>query len=442
MIEHNPVSATEPRRVRVAVIGAGDRGQVYASWIKSNPTRAQLVAVADPLEYRRELVAGAEQDVQRFDTWQDLVAQPKVADLAIVATQDAHHSAPAIALAEAGYAVLLEKPIAPTEQECNDIIDAINRTGVMFGICHVLRYTPYTKMVKNAVDSGVLGQIMDIQHLEPVGWWHQAHSYVRGKWRQEETASPMLLAKSCHDIDWIRYIAGVPIEKIVSFGDLTHFTQANKPAAAGEALRCTDCALVNECPYSAPKIYLGAFDRDGYKWPTSVITEIPTREAIQDALESGPYGRCVYECDNDVVDHQSVMMQLQGGMQATFTMTAFSEQTHRQTRIFGSHGYLECDGENMRVLDFRTGEFKDSHIGDFGGSNAADGHGGGDAGLMDAFIQAIESESPELITSGARESLASHLAVFAAEKSRRDGTIHQVPVEPTRHASTTTITKE
>lgn len=424
-----PTLHSGSRPVTVALVGAGDRGQVYSSWIRKHPERARLVAVCDPLEYRRDLVSSGDAEAVHFESWQDLANQPRLADMVIIATQDSEHSEPTAAFARLGYAIMLEKPIAPTAAQCRDIIKTVLDTNIMFGVCHVLRYAPYTNMVKSVVDSGELGQIMDISHIEPVGWWHMAHSYVRGNWRKEEDSSSMLLAKSCHDIDWIRYIAGQPIEKVASFGALTHFKQENKPAEAGAATRCLECPIRTTCPYSAPNIYLESYAKNGLTWPVSVITKTDSDAGVIQALETGPYGQCVYECDNDVVDHQSVLMSLAGGITATFTMTAFSEQTHRQTKIFGTHGYLDCDGESIRVVDFRTGKSRLDHVGNHGGSNAAEGHGGGDAGLLSAFVQAVATGDQGQIRSGAIESLESHLAVFAAEESRHSGQVHTVSTQ-------------
>lgn len=414
--EHTPVS--------VALVGAGNRGQSYLSWVHDHPERARLVAVADPSAHRRGLVARDDDAVVHYDDWRDLAAAGRIADMVIISTQDRMHVEPATAFAELGYAVLLEKPIAPTADECRRIVEVVERTGIMFGVCHVLRYTPYTDLVKRIVDSGVLGRILDVQHLEPVGWWHMAHSYVRGPWRREDTSAPMLLAKSCHDLDWIGYITGRRLAKVSSFGSLTHLRRENKPAGASD--RCLSCAVEPECPYSAPKLYLGTFRTSGAVWPVTVITDRDDEAGVVEALATGPYGRCVYECDNDVVDHQVVAFEFEDGGAGTFTMTAFSEQTHRQTRIFGSHGCLEGDGEAVRVVDFRTGESSHHDLGE-SGSNAADGHGGGDTGLMEAFVRAVATGDRDLIRSGPRESLESHLAVFSAEEARRSGSVRTVP---------------
>ncbi|WP_158370888.1 Gfo/Idh/MocA family protein [Cellulosimicrobium cellulans] len=409
--------------VTVALVGAGNRGQTYLSWAREHPGRARLVAVADPQRHRRDLVAAGDPGVAHYADWRDLAAQGRVADMVVIATQDRDHAEPAEAFAALGYAVLLEKPIAPTEADCRRIVAAIERAGVLFGVCHVLRYTPYTDLVKEVVDSGVLGRVVDVQHLEPVGWWHMAHSYVRGPWRREDESAPMLLAKSCHDVDWIRYVTGLRVESVSSFGSLTEFRPENRPAGAAD--RCLDCALEPTCPYSAPRLYLGTLRADGPVWPVTVVTPRTDEQGVVDALRTGPYGRCVWDCDNDVVDHQVVAMRLEGGAAATFTMTAFSEQTHRQTRVFGTHGSLEGDGERVRVVDFRDNTVRVLDTGT-AGSNAADGHGGGDAGLMDAFTAAVATGDRTWVRSGAAESLDSHLVVFAAEQARRTGQVREV----------------
>jgi predicted dehydrogenase len=410
--------------VTIALVGAGNRGQSYLSWAQANPDRARLVAVADPLAERRAAVSAGDASVRQFDDWRELAAQGRIADMVIVSTQDRQHAEPAKAFAALGYAVLLEKPIAPTEAEVREIVAAIQDTGVLFGVCHVLRYTPYTDLVKEVVDSGVLGRLIDVQHLEPVGWWHMAHSYVRGPWRQESTSAPMLLAKSCHDLDWLRYVTGLRIEQVSSFGSLTEFRPENRPAEAAD--RCLDCVLEPTCPYSAPRLYLGTLRADGPVWPVSVITSRTDEAGVIEALRDGQYGRCVWDSDNDVVDHQVVAMRLEGGAAATFTMTAFSEQTHRQTRIFGSHGFAEGDGERVRVVDFRTNTTHVLDSGVLGGSNAAGDHGGGDSGLMDHFTAAVATGDRGWVRSGPVESLDSHLAVFAAEDARHSGAVRTV----------------
>lgn len=420
MSTHPPITA---RPVRVAVAGAGNRGRTYADWVRAHPERAELVAVADPSPAARAAVGAP----REFDDWRALAAAGVEADAVVVATQDRDHVDPVLAFAEAGYAVLAEKPLAPTEEETRRIVEGVERAGVLFAVCHVMRYMPYTDLVKEVVDSGVLGELVSLDHLEPVGWWHYAHSYVRGPWRSEKLSSPMLLAKSCHDLDWIAYVTGARIEQVTGFGGLKHFRPENAPAGAGE--RCTDCAAEADCPYSAPKLYLPVLREKGAVWPVTHVTGSadPTDEAgLVEALRTGPYGVCVYRADNDVVDHQVLAMRLSGGITATFQMVAFTEQTHRQTRVFGSHGWLRGDGESVTVQDFRTGETTVRSV-SAAGSNAADGHGGGDAGLMDAFVRAVATGESGVLRSGTAASLGSHLAAFAAERARHTGTVQAVP---------------
>lgn len=420
---------SEPQPVSVAVVGAGSRGTAYAEWVGANPRLARIVAVAEPRETRRSAFAARHglPPERVFARWDDLVAATRthgrLADIAAVTTLDDQHVEPALALADLGYHLLLEKPIAPTAAECRRVVAGIQDAGVMLAVCHVLRYASYTDVVKRVVDSGRLGRVLDVQHLEPVGFWHQAHSYVRGNWRREDTTSPMLLAKCCHDVDWLRYIVGRPIERVSSFGSLSHFRAEERPAGAGE--RCTDCRVEPCCPYSAVRFYggLAAAGRTG--WPLDVITEDLSAVGVRRVLETGPYGRCVYACDNDVVDHQVVALEFGGGATATLTMTAFAPAGHRRTRIHGSHGSLECDGDTVSVTDFLTAETETIEVAT-AGMDAGAGHGGGDAGVIAALVAAVASGDPGRIRSGPAESLETHLAVFAAETARHRGTVEPV----------------
>ncbi|RPI91360.1 MAG: gfo/Idh/MocA family oxidoreductase, partial [Chloroflexi bacterium] len=299
---------TAPQKQVTAIIaGAGGRGMTYAQFSQEHPDRLRIVGVAEPREWNRESMAGTYQLPAEnvYTDWRELAARPRFADAVIIATQDAMHVEPAIAFAKKGYAILLEKPMAPSEAGCQQIIQAVKENKIMFGVCHVMRYTRYTQMLKQVVDSGAIGEVVSVQHLEPVGYWHQAHSFVRGSWRNEKESSFMLLAKSCHDLDWLSYIVGEHCLSVSSFGSLKHFKRSEKPAAAGNATRCLHCNYEPNCPYSAKKIYIADRLAQGHTgWPVSVLTPQPTLETVTAALENGPYGRCVYECDNDVVDHQ------------------------------------------------------------------------------------------------------------------------------------------
>ncbi|WP_121830998.1 Gfo/Idh/MocA family protein [Streptomyces sp. S1] len=407
-------------RLRLVVVGAGGRGAAYAAYA-ARTGRAVIVAIAEPDPRRAAEARALHPEAEIHDDWRELVENPPRADAVIIATQDNDHVQPAVHFADLGYHILLEKPMATSEKDTRRITAAVRRTGVMLAVCHVLRYTPYTSGVKQIVDSGRLGDIVSVEHLEPVGWWHQAHSYVRGNWRREEEASPMLLAKSCHDLDWISYIIGRPVRKVSSFGSLLHFRAENRPATATD--NCLDCPVENSCPYSARRLYLSCLgDSDRERWPLGAVTAARTPEGVEQALREGPYGRCVYACDNDVVDHQVVALEYEGGVTASFTMTAFTPFTHRKTRIFGTRGSLEGDGVRVTVTDFVTGE-EQTHVLGLDGPDAGSGHGGGDERLIDAFLDALTTGDASHILSDPATSLESHLVAWAAERSRLTGTV-------------------
>ncbi|SCL45147.1 Oxidoreductase family, NAD-binding Rossmann fold [Micromonospora citrea] len=407
--------------VTLAVVGAGNRGSTYAGFALRHPERARVVAVADPRPAHRAALADAHGVAASatFDSWQDLVTRPRLADAVVLATPDREHAEPAARLADLGYHILLEKPIAPSEAECEAVAAAAERTGVLLAVCHVLRYTRYTDAVKRHVDAGALGRIIGVEHLEPVGWWHFAHSYVRGNWHRAEDSSSSLLAKCCHDLDWLRYIVDDTPARVSSVGALHHFHPGNRPRGAAD--RCLDCRVEPTCPYSAVRFYRDCLaDPDRHEWPLSVLTRDLTDAGVDAALREGPYGRCVYGGGNDVADHQSVTVSFAGGATATLTMSAFTPGGHRRTRIMGTHGFLEGDGEQVTVTDFVTGSTVTTDTRG-GGADAGSGHGGGDMALMAAFVEAVATGDRSRMRSGPRESLDSHRMAFAAERSRLAG---------------------
>ena len=412
--------------VRFLVIGAGSRGATYAEFAAVHPARAQVAGVAEPRDfYRQAMVEKYDIDAQNvFDSWQQAAARRRFADAVIIATQDSMHAAPAVAFADLGYDILLEKPMATTLEECRRIVAAAEKNDILFAVCHILRYRNFTRQLKKLIAAGTIGEVVSIQHLEPVGYWHQAHSYVRGNWRKEADSAFMLLTKSCHDIDWLSYMMEGKCRSVASFGTLKHFRKEEMPEGAAE--RCLDCAIEPECAYSAKKIYLGRVQRGETGWPVDILTSDTSEAGVLRALREGPYGRCVYQCDNDVVDHQVVIMQFDGGKTAAFTMTTFNDTMQRKTRIFGTKGDIYADGSTVRIFDFLTEKIATFEIPDDNIEHLT-GHGGGDYALMDHFTKAVATRDRQFIFSGPQETLESHTVVFAAEQARREKRVVSLP---------------
>lgn len=414
--------------VKLAVLGAGSRGMTYArEGVLSG--RGVVTAIAEPRADRRA-AAAAELGVapeRAVADWHDLLALPDLdVDAVVVATPDRQHTEPALAFLERRLPLLLEKPMAPTEDEAAQIVAAAERAGVVVCVAHVLRYSPYTQVVKERIAAGAVGDVVSVEHLEPVGWWHQAHSYVRGNWRREDTSSPMLLAKCCHDVDWLSDVVGRPAVRVSSFGSLSHFRPENRPEGAAD--RCLSCAVEPGCPYSAKKIYLDhVHEEAAQRWPLSVLASEVTEESITRALEEGPYGRCVYACDNDVVDHQVVNIEYAGGITASLTMTAFTPMGFRRTRVFGTRGTLEGDGYTVSVYDFLTGATTTTQVVDPADPLAGEGHLGADAALTRSFLAAVAEDDPSKVLTSPATSLHTHATVWAAERARHRGTVEPVP---------------
>lgn len=232
----------------------------------------------------------------------------------------------------------------------------------------------------------------------------------------------MLLSKACHDIDWLSFILGRRARRVSSFGSLTHFTKDHQPP--GAASRCVDCEVEAHCPYSAVRTYLSRVGEEDVQASfVSVLTLDRSDACVLRALREGPYGRCVYDCDNDVVDHQVVNIEYEGGVTASFTMTAFTPMSFRKTRVFGTRGSLEGDGVTIRKFDFLTAKETTYTTGDSEVSGARSGHLGADAALMDAFVGFLRSSDLGFIQTSARDSFETHKIVWAAEKARRGGTV-------------------
>lgn len=408
--------------ISVAIIGAGGRGWGFASLVENSGFSGlgQVAAIAEPREQAREDFARqyhlAADKV--FATWQEFVAQPKLCDAVVISTMDRDHVGPAVACLDKGYHVLLEKPMATTLEDCQAIEAAQRRAGTVVAVCHSLRYCKGFAMLKEIVDSGRIGKMVSLDQLEQVAFWHQAHSFVRGNWGNEGRATFMLLAKSCHDIDYLAYLVGQPCRRVSSSGALSYFTRANAPE--GSTDRCTDgCAVEHDCPYSAIRAYVNADNLEN--WPTCACSYVHTREAHLEAIKTGPYGRCVFRTDNDVVDHQVVLLDFAEDITATFTMTAFTQSGGRKIRIHGTEGEIFFDEESITVKTFTANNVERIQIGPEPG-----GHGGGDGRVVNNWLRAIRDNDPALVLTSAQESLRTHTIVFAAEQARRERRVVEI----------------
>ena len=403
--------------ITAIVLGAGSRGSIYAGYANDHPDELQIIAIAEP---RRDRLDALAEEVgvppeSRYETWEVLLAQPKLADCAFICTLDDDHISPALKAMELGYHILLEKPMSNKESECRQIVETARRTGRTLAVCHVLRYTPFYMTLKALIDRGAVGQVTTVNQIENVGYWHQAHSFVRGNWRNSKETSPMLLQKSCHDMDIILWLVGSNCKKVQSFGSLRHFTSENAPE--GAAKRCLEgCPYVDSCPYSAPKLYL---DMNRTGWPVDVITTDMSETGRRKALEEGPYGRCVYYCDNDVVDRQVVNLEFENGSVATFTMTGLSADFFRELKIFGTEGQIRANMGTKEIILHRFGQEPETIPVDMG--LEASGHGGGDYGIMADFLRVLREGGES--RSSAEISLQSHLICFAAERSRKESIV-------------------
>lgn len=449
---------TQP--IQAILIGAGQRGlETYGPYALHYPDQLKFIAVAEPDPERRARFAEQHniQPQNQFETWEPLLEMPRFGEAALVCTQDQMHTGPTVAALEAGYHVLLEKPMASNLDDCRLLVDTAERTGRQLHICHVLRYTRHFQKMKVVIDSGILGDIVNVSHRENVAWWHMAHSFVRGNWRNAALSTPMILAKCCHDLDILVWLLDDRSATLNSVGGLVHYRPENAPRGAPQ--RCLDgCPVAATCRYYAPFIYVdhiplwrGVADTSqglvrwaarlvqtkpgwiktlstifpdlkmvaNYRgWPSSALTNDPTPENVLTALKEGDYGRCVYHCDNDVVDHQVVSMGFEKGTSVTLTMHGHSHLEGRTTRIEGSNATLISEfsfgGSWIDVNEHAS----DRRIRYETSASPKSGHGGGDFGLIAGFVKALRGDVDNKTLTTARTSLESHLMAFAAEDAR------------------------
>ena len=399
--------------VSIVAIGAGNRTNKYLEYVKQHPDRVRLVGVVELNDIRRQSVAerfGLEPS-QCYADYHDFFRNPVQTDAVMVCTPENMHFEPTMLAIEAGYHVLLEKPIAQTLEECQAIGEAARKKGVLVSVCHVLRYHPYFMKVKELVDSGELGHIISINHRTSVGVDRAAHGFVRGIWRSERLSNPMLMSKCCHDIDFLLWLTKTPCRKLTSFGSLRWFKAKNAPE--GSAERCIDCGVESHCPFSAVDLYQVRRD-----WIANF--DVPEGKTIDDVIEDqlreGLYGRCVYHCDNDVVDHQIVSMEMESEVTINFSMDIFTLKDCRETHISLTEGEIDGDENRLRVRRFRGAE---ETVYDFSGLAHQPFHAGADLAIIADFISAIRTGRRDLVTSIDR-SVESHRICFEAERSRKE----------------------
>lgn len=414
-----PLKANINKPITVIIIGAGNRGYAYSKYVKKFPELVKIVGVCDMNDFRRNRMA-TEHNIpaeNQYKDFHDILSRPKFADAAVIALPDFLHFEPCMKALEIGYDVLLEKPMAPTAKECRALLAQKKKTGRILATCHVLRYAPYFIALKEVLRQGVIGDVVSIQHMEPIRYEHMAHSYVRGNWHDSKKTTPIILAKSCHDLDIVRWLVDKPCESIVADGGLYLFKKENAPQ--GAPLRCTDgCPHEDSCPYSAIDIYARK------KRHTYVFDGLDKNDynAVLERLRTTDYGKCVYHCDNDQPDHYICGMLFQDGVTCSFTMDAFTPHGGRRTRIMGTKGFIDGDMSSFCITDFRTGRkkrwnMKVTDIPEYKGA----GHGGGDLALFRDFVEAVSWQDEGKLSSSVDVSIESHLMGFAAERSRKSG---------------------
>ena len=410
---------SETKPVTIVAIGAGNRTNKYLEYAIRNPDRLKLVGVAELNDIRRHAVASkfGLKPEECFADYERFFENPVPADAILIGTPENMHFEPCMKAIEAGYNVLLEKPIAQSLPECCRIAEAARRKGVIVGVCHVLRYHPYFIKIKEIVDSGQLGEILSISHLAAVGLDRTTHGFVRGMWRREEITNPMLISKCCHDIDFLLWLTGAHCRSLSSFGSLRWFRAENAPAGAGR--RCLDCAIESACPFSARDLYYVRRD-----WVANFdVPEGKTLdETILEELRTGIYGRCVYHCDNDVVDHQLLAMEMEGEVTVSLSMEMFTADDFRKTHVRLTGGEIDGDERTLRVRRFRGGEERTYDFSDIVGQPF---HAGADLHLIGDFIRALRDPGYPFLTT-IEDSIESHRICYDAERSRRTGTTIRV----------------
>ncbi|MBR6358586.1 MAG: Gfo/Idh/MocA family oxidoreductase [Lachnospiraceae bacterium] len=407
--------------MKLAIIGAGQRGMIYAKYAYEK-AGAEIVAVVDINKEKRDCACADFKipEDMAFSSTDEFFRLGKVADAVILATMDRDHYAQAMAAMDLGYDILLEKPISPDVHECIEIRDKAKEKGCTVVVCHVLRYTRFFSAIKQIIDSGELGRVITIQHAENVGNFHMAHSFVRGNWRNSDLSSPIIMQKSCHDMDILLWLVGSNAKKISSFGNLSFFKPENAPE--GSTDRCLDCPCADTCRFDGKKAYLPIRG----EWPATVLTEDQSEEGILKALREGPYGRCVFRCDNNVCDNQVTDIEFENGVTATFHLSGLTNKMHRTIKVMCENGDICGDDSEdfITVTKYSPNYLYEGEVRKIDVNSEEGFHGGGDYRLTMDFLNALEHKGEKVeIRSGIELSVESHLMAYAAEQSRINGKV-------------------
>ena len=409
--------------IQAVLLGAGGRGLfTFGDFATQNPDQLKFVAVAEPDDYRREKFAEIHgiSSQNCFTSWEELMKVDQVSSVLFNTTMDNSHFASSMAALEKGYDVVLEKPMAPTPQECSQLVAKSTQLGKKLIIFHEMRYTKFFKTVFDIVQSGKLGELVNVEHRENVVFWHYVHSFVRGNWRNTKDSAPFILAKCCHDLDLLYWIIGHKVKRLSSFGSLKYFKPSSAPR---EDLpeRCTDgCPIEETCIFFAPRLYSGP----AKKWRRILeFGEDTANKSLDEILKVSDYGRCAYKCDNNVVDNQVVNLQFENGILANFVTTAFANEPSRYVRLDGTKGTLigELSGTNSQLIvsDHLSGNEESIDL----ETKYDEGqHGGGDSEMLFDIVNNLKVD--QSIVHSVEDALESHLMALAAEESRlNDGAI-------------------
>ncbi|GAA4654190.1 Gfo/Idh/MocA family oxidoreductase [Anaerocolumna aminovalerica] len=403
--------------MKLGLIGAGQRGMIYAEYAY-NSKRADIIAVVEPDDKRRKAAADKFNIPleRQFKSVKEFYQLGKICDAIIIASMDRDHYEQTMDGLELGYDILLEKPISPSPLECVKIQEKAHEKKCHVIVCHVLRYTNFFAEIKKIIDSNELGKVVTIQHNENVGNYHIAHSFVRGNWRRSDLASPLIMQKSCHDMDILTWLVNSNAKRISSYGDLRYFKEENAPKDSSD--RCLTCKAAKECRFDVRKAYLPVIGQ----WPATVISQDQTEEGLLKALETSPYGRCVYRCDNDVCDNQVSLIEFENGVTVSFNLSGFTNRMCRTIKIMCENGEIRGD-DGLNIIEVT--HFAPNAVGGYEQrvihpGSVEGGHGGGDTGLMEDFLDMLESKGEDSRSSIDR-SVESHIMAYAAEEARVTG---------------------